>query len=172
MFLTLQTMMAIASDLATMHDVLPPEMFDLMAPAGTEWDAPVIGLPFETAPIPGPDVYNLRRIRTGKPEVDLQRRQEVARLHDASPWTPPEDDVALGSNNWAVGGRLARDGGALVANDMHLAIRVPNTWYRARLGNEADANGCMSWSAPSWPSSLVTGSNTHVAWGFTNTYAD
>ena len=30
-------------------------------------------------------------------------------------------------------GRLTADGGALVANDMHLAIRVPNTWYRAAL---------------------------------------
>ena len=35
------------STLATMEKVLPPEMFELLAPAGTEWDAPVVGAPFE-----------------------------------------------------------------------------------------------------------------------------
>ena len=59
---------------------------------------------------------------------------------------------------------------------MHLTVRVPNTWYRASL----------EWPDPSSPSgslrligitlpgvpALVVGSNTHVAWGFTNTYAD
>jgi len=177
MFLTLQDEDGdYESTLATMHDTLPQEMFDLLAPAGTEWDAPVVGLPFETAPVPGPDVYNLRRTRTGKPEIDLQRREEVARLQDASPWTPAEGDVALGSNSWAVGGRLTSDGGALVANDMHLAVRVPNTWYRARLewpnaDPAGEPNVLVGTTLPGVPT-LVTGSNTYVAWGFTNTYAD
>jgi acyl-homoserine lactone acylase PvdQ len=35
---------------------------------------------------------------------------------------------ALGSNNWAVSGAHSTDGNAIVANDMHLFIRVPNTW--------------------------------------------
>ena len=38
-----------------------------------------------------------------------------------------------GSNNWAVAGRLSTSGSALVANDMHLGIRVPGIWYRARI---------------------------------------
>ena len=72
MFLTLQDEDgAYESSLTTMREVLPPEMFDLMAPAGTEWDAPVVGLPFEVPPVPGPEVYNLRRKRTGKPEIEL-----------------------------------------------------------------------------------------------------
>ena len=40
-------------------------------------------------------------------------------------------DGAIGSNSWAISGRLTADGRALVANDMHLTVRVPNTWYRA-----------------------------------------
>ena len=36
-----------------------------------------------------------------------------------------------GSNNWAVGGAISATGSAIVANDMHLGIRVPNTWFRA-----------------------------------------
>ena len=38
-----------------------------------------------------------------------------------------------GSNGWAVAGVHTADGGALLANDMHLPIGVPNTWYRASL---------------------------------------
>jgi penicillin amidase len=32
-----------------------------------------------------------------------------------------------------VSGALTADGNAIVANDMHLFIRVPNTWYRASM---------------------------------------
>ena len=72
----------------------------------------------------------------------------------------------------------------LVANDMHLAVRVPNTWYRASLEWPlGDARGRPEPSSPSGSlrligitlpgaPALVVGSNTHVAWGFTNTYAD
>ncbi len=176
MFLTLQDEDGeYESTLATMHEVLPPEMFDLMAPAGTEWDAPVVGLPFETPPVPGAEVYNLRRMRTGKPEIELPDRSDIVERDGRMPWDAGEPDVALGSNNWAVAGSLTRNGSALVANDMHLAIRVPNTWYRARLEwpdeVTAEPHVVVGTTLPGVPS-LVTGSNTHVAWGFTNTYAD
>jgi penicillin amidase len=83
---------------------------------------------------------------------------------------------AIGSNNWAVAGRLTEDGGALVANDMHLTVRVPNTWYRAWLEWPDPSNGSspirlIGITLPGVPA-LVVGSNTHIAWGFTNTYAD
>ena len=39
----------------------------------------------------------------------------------------------LGSNNFAVSGALTEDGRAIVANDMHLTLRAPNIWFRARL---------------------------------------
>ena len=82
----------------------------------------------------------------------------------------------MGSNNFAVAGRLTADGGALVANDMHLGIRVPNTWYRAALewpdaANASEPNRLIGVTLPGVPA-LVVGSNTHIAWGFTNTYAD
>ncbi|MBV9343743.1 MAG: penicillin acylase family protein [Gammaproteobacteria bacterium] len=80
---------------------------------------------------------------------------------------------AAGSNNWAVAGRLSASGAALVANDMHLGLRVPPVWYHARLltqgsGSEPalDLNGV---TLPGTPL-LVAGSNRHIAWGFTNSY--
>jgi penicillin amidase len=176
MFLTLQDENGeYESTLATMQNVLPPEVFDLMVPAGTEWDAPVVGAAFQGAPVPGADVYNLRRIRTGKPEIELPERPDVARQDAVLPWDATRSDAALGSNGWAVSGDLTSTGSALVANDMHLAIRVPNTWYRARLEWTDDSTGerhvLVGTTLPGVPS-LVTGSNTHLAWGFTNTYAD
>jgi penicillin amidase len=177
MFLTLQDEDGeYESTLATMREVLPPQMMDFLAPPGTEWDAPVVGQQFEVPPVPGPDIYNLRRLRTGRPEIEIPPVPDVARRQEDMPWADREGDVAVGSNSWAVSSQLTRGGGALVANDMHLQIRVPNTWYRARL-EWPGATGTdpphvlVGTTLPGLPT-LVTGSNTHVAWGFTNTYAD
>ena len=59
---------------------------------------------------------------------------------------------------------------------MHLFIRVPNTWYRASMewpdpAMPSDPHRLIGVTLPGVPA-LVTGSNTHIAWGFTNTYAD
>jgi penicillin amidase len=83
------------------------------------------------------------------------------------------DPEAIGSNNWVVTGRLTADGAPLLANDMHLDVRVPNTWYRAQLEwtDAADSHRLIGVTLPGSPA-IVVGSNTFVAWGFTNTYAD
>jgi penicillin amidase len=169
MFITLQDYTgSYESTLATMNDVMPKAMVDLMAPDGTEWDSPIVGAPFSTPPIPGPDVYDLRARR-------MEKRDRI-RLRPPPPETsllPSRSDESVGSNNWVVSGRLTEDGAPLVANDMHLAVRVPNTWYRASLewpGDDASMR-LIGITLPGAPA-LVVGSNTHVAWGFTNTYAD
>ncbi|MHC5804482.1 penicillin acylase family protein, partial [Streptococcus pyogenes] len=74
---------------------------------------------------------------------------------------------AIGSNAFAVGGDLA-NGGALIANDMHLSLRVPNLWFRTRLTypdpshlhQKIDITGV---SLPGTPA-IVAGSNRHIAW--------
>ncbi len=185
MFITLQDYTgSYESTLATMSDLMPKPMVDLLVPDGTEWDSPVVGTAFSVPPIPGPDVYDLRARRSGKKEriVLPPPRQETSLPPGlgVTPWDLGFDsdrgESAVGSNNWVIAGRLTADGAPLVANDMHLTVRVPNTWYRAAL----------EWPDPSSPSgplrligitlpgvpALVVGSNTHIAWGFTNTYAD
>jgi penicillin amidase len=66
---------------------------------------------------------------------------------------------------------LTATGAALVANDMHLNLRVPAVWYRARLRTTGEPGGAgldlIGATLPGAPL-LVVGSNTHVAWGFTN----
>jgi penicillin amidase len=142
---------------AQMRAALPPAAFDfLLARDGTH-EAPLQGAPTPTPSIPGPDILNLRLdpVATG-PIAD-------------------GDDQRPGSNNFAVGGALT-GAGALVANDMHLALRAPNIWFRARLrypdpqapGQVIDLNGL---TLPGMPA-LVAGSNGHIAWGYTNSYGD
>jgi len=137
------------------HSVLPPEVYSWMYPQGTSWDAPIMGAPREVPPIPAADVYSIRNVPDNAPPAQEQGRYPLR-----------------GSNNWAVSGALTGNERALVANDMHLGHRVPNIWYQARLkvlGSEArDVTGV---TLPGTPF-IISGSNTQVAWGYTNSYGD
>jgi penicillin amidase len=190
MFVTLQDPEgAYESTIATMNDLLPPEMVNFLTPDGTEWDTPVIGAAFVTPPIPPAGIYDARSRRRGKLPIELPKRPEETRdTTGLWRWHPgsmtdglagislgSQSDTALGSNNFAVAGHLTRNGGALLANDMHLFIRVPNIWYRAAFEwpgtNPAEPHRLYGVTLPGVPA-MVAGSNTHVAWGFTNTYGD
>lgn len=139
---------------------LPPALFDLLVRDGTRWDAPLMGQPRGDALLPGADQVDLRRLPgpTG-----------------AGPGAASGGD-APGSNNFAVAGALTRDGRAIVADDMHLGLRAPNIWFRVRL-RYADANApggnvdIAGFSLPGQPA-VIVGSNTHIAWAFTNGYVD
>ncbi len=74
-----------------------------------------------------------------------------------------------GSNAWAVAGSKTADGRAILANDMHTAISVPNIWYRCRVKwNEGDVAGVVLPGTPL----VVAGSSRHLAWGVTSLMAD
>lgn len=87
--------------------------------------------------------------------------QNVGLVTDAP---PPK-----GSNGWVVGPSKTWDGRTIMANDMHLSLRVPNIWYRAevRYGNVR----LIGLTLPGVPL-IVVGSNGKVAWGFTNIKGD
>ena len=81
----------------------------------------------------------------------------------------------VGSNSWAVAGRMTATGAALIANDMHLNQRVPTVWYHARLRVTGSASmPALDMTGVTLPGAplLVAGSNGHIAWGFTNSYGD
>ena len=196
MFITLQDPDGTyEATLGTMHDVLPETMAEFLAPIGTEWDTPIVGSALAVPPIPGPEVYDLRSRRTGKPSPTpnhqlstpnrlrpLEQETSSRDTHtgrwalDVGNWELGVDrDGAIGSNNWAISGRLTTDARALVANDMHLTVRVPNTWYRASLEWQGPADPAphrlVGVTLPGVPA-VAVGSNTHVAWGFTNSQGD
>jgi penicillin G amidase len=185
MFVTLQDPDGVyESAQATMQELLPPEMLDFLTPEGTpEWDTAIDGTTFQMPPIPPATAHDARARRRGKPTGELPKRPELV-MNDIGSrlWALGSGrggnggNEAIGSNNFAVAGRLTPDGGALLANDMHLFIRVPGVWYRAAfewpdVSRPNETHRLYGVTLPGVPS-MVVGSNTHVAWGFTNTYGD
>jgi penicillin amidase len=81
---------------------------------------------------------------------------------------------AVGSNNYALAGARTDSGAAIVSNDMHLGLQLPNTWYRLalRVGDGAGQRRSVGVTLPGAPPLIITGSNGHVAWAFTNSYGD
>ncbi len=154
--------------LGAMWDTLPPPLAEFLTTRGTEWDAPIVGGPIETPPVPDASVVDLRRTSTADPSVRSAGRAAAPRLRDRGP-------VASGSNSWVVSGERTAHGGALVSNDMHLPHGIPNIWYRARLewGGRDDTprHAVTGVTLPGAPP-VVVGSNGAVAWGFTNSYGD
>lgn len=84
---------------------------------------------------------------------------------------------SVGSNNYALAGSRSTNGAAIVADDMHLGLQLPNIWYRLalRFPDPAAPGGqrrLVGVSLPGAPPSVIVGSNGQVAWAFTNSYAD
>ncbi len=137
------------------YSVLSPEIYDWLYPQGTSWDAPLMGEPRTVAAIPAADAYSIRDVPDTAPPANERGRYPLR-----------------GSNNWAVSGALTQNGRAIVSNDMHLGLSTPNIYYQARLVIDGtDARDVTGVSLPGTPF-IIAGSNTQVAWGFTNSYGD
>ena len=137
------------------HRLLPAEAFEWLYPEGTAWDAPLMGEPRAALPLPPPETFSVREYR-GEP----------------APAAEAGKDPLNGSNNWAVAGELTATGRAIVANDMHLGLTAPNIYYRARLVVPGDpVREVTGVTLPGAPF-VVAGSNTQIAWGYTNSYGD
>ena len=70
-----------------------------------------------------------------------------------------------GSNSVAVSGRRSATGGALIANDPHLGIVIPNLWLIA--GVKSPSYHAVGLMGPGLPVFAI-GRNPHIAWGGTN----
>ncbi len=156
MFQTLTSQEQEERMLSVMQDVLVPEVVDFLTPDTDGYDTVLVG---------------------GKESRRPRRPTPVGAIRNllmASSGSPPlasiDPDVGvLGSNQWAVSGRKTRDGRAMVVNDMHLGLGVPNIWYRAQwMYGDARFYGV---TLPGLPLP-VAGSNERIAWGYTNVDAD
>jgi penicillin amidase len=144
-----------------LRDNTTPEQLAVLLPEGSDYDVPLDTIAtsappwFVRAPWPqhGPAWFG----------------------HPASvPLSSESLGSTVGSSQWALAGSRTAHGGALLANDMHLGLRLPHIWYRARFIFD-EAPGILRRVAgvtlPGVPF-MIVGSNEHVAWGFTNSYGD
>ena len=154
--------------LAALRSLYPAPVTDFLDAPDAHWASPMAGKPPSLPPIPGTKAIDL----SAAPSTAAAPAPATARVADLSLPRPHP-----GSNSFAVSAYLSQTGHALVANDPHLTLRVPPTWYRARLIYPAAAASATSPTTltgvflPGMPA-LVIGTNGHVAWGLTNSGGD
>lgn len=151
--------------LTTLRDVLGERPLAFFAPVLTPDDAALDGSTAPLAPIPFPSDIDLRptaKSASTTPAVFAPLAQ----------FAPPAPDFLPGSNSFAVSGAHTASGAALLANDPHLGLSVPNIWYRAVLEwSDPAPHRLVGVTLPGLPF-LVLGSNGHIAWGLTVSFAD
>ncbi|MDE0282622.1 MAG: penicillin acylase family protein [Gammaproteobacteria bacterium] len=142
-----------------LHETFGADVANFLAPVGSHYDAPLddTPIPLYTPRVPEAHEIDLRDIPLNPENLKDVRMS----------WENP------GSNAFAVSGKLTSHGSALLANDMHLVLLVPNIWYRmhwqwADAGKDRMASGLTLPGLP-W---LIAGSNGQIAWGFTNSNVD
>lgn len=143
-----------------MQAALPPKVAEFLLPKVDAYTRRLLGLDrpgFLDPPLPVADLAAV-----------LHRKEQP-------PFAGREDglvkDIVFkpGSNAWLVGAAKGAGGRAILANDMHLDLGVPNIWYRAEL--HYDGVQLAGLTLPGLPV-VISGSNQRVAWGFTASGAD
>jgi len=157
--------------LGLMKAVLSGDVFAFLDPKGSIWDAAIDGSQLPTSPMPTKAWPSASALVKNKNHTKIVQHAESKYQGDHLP----------GSNSWAISGSLTASGSAMVANDMHLGIRVPNTWFRASFEypmhnsskgpSPSELKKITGATLPGTPN-MVIGSNGDIAWGFTNSYGD
>lgn len=134
-----------------MERLLPPEIFNFFVKNGSNWEAALDGSKLPILPIPDFDSFNYLDISSEKTS-NTSFQPKLG-----------------GSNQWAVTKERSKDNKAILACDMHLELAVPNIWYRAAFHYHEDNEDIKIFGVtiPGAPL-MIIGSNTHIAWGFTN----
>ncbi|RZL32264.1 MAG: penicillin acylase family protein, partial [Rubrivivax sp.] len=105
-------------DVATglLHDSVPSDWYAFLTQHSADWQAALDDSRMAPVPLPA------------GPLPDVLRAAKVAcsdcRLRDSRD---------IGSNNFAVAAAHGVGGRALLADDMHLGLRVPGTWFKVRM---------------------------------------
>ena len=152
--------------LGLMKAILSADVYSFLNPKGSIWDAAIDNSHYQPAPMPNNawPAASTTHILPQSATVPYYAGVAVNRY---------QADEFPGSNSWAISGDISNTGSAIIANDMHLGIRVPNTWFRASFEYLAKNKAVKVTGAtlPGTPN-IVVGSNGNIAWGFTNSYGD
>jgi penicillin amidase len=138
--------------------------------------------PASTVPDATGDVPYLARART---TLDVEKLELAAagarRVRDAMAdvrtleraLEPRESFV--GSNEWGVAGSHSVTGRPMIANDPHLSLNIPSTFYELHLTVSDDpVDGPMNVSGVGFPGTpgVILGQNDHITWGATTNPMD
>jgi penicillin amidase len=112
------------------------------------------------------ELYNAYRnpIEFEQSDILPEYRSAVVENTLASVTPQKEDPLAIGSNNWVVGGALTADGNTYMANDPHRTIAIPSLRYMVHL--VAPGWNVIGGGEPEIPG-ISIGHNEYGAWGLT-----
>lgn len=152
---------------AALSERVSPDLLRFLLPTSSHWDAPLDSMP-------APDAASTSTAAPTPPPAPDWLPAAPLRTAELDPGASGLDTSMIGSNSWAINRNASFDGRAIVANDMHLGLSLPNIWYRVVL-RAPDRNGVVRQltgvSLPGTPG-IVAGSNGRIAWGFTNSYGN
>lgn len=113
-------------------------------------------------------MYRDNKVFNQNPQVRNQKSNSLPST-ELSINRVPGGQEGIGSNNWALNGRLTVSGKPLLANDPHLGLSAPAIWYVAHV--EAPGLNVIGATLPGIPA-VVLGRTDKFAWSFTNTGPD
>jgi len=129
------------------------DRFDFLYPDFFDFNDPVI--PVET----DWSFIDVAQTETPQGELPLDSISEIMEKPD------PDN----GSNNWAVSGSKSYSGNPILANDPHLGLNLPSIWFVMQLATpKHNSYGATLPGALA----IISGFNTHIAWGETNATRD
>lgn len=92
----------------------------------------------------------------------------LSQYEQVKTWLPVQRG-GEGSNSWVLAPKASLNRRPLLANDPHLAVSIPSTWYENHLiCPDVAVSGA---SLPGAPGVLI-GHNADIAWGMTNAFVD
>jgi len=155
--------------LGLMKAILSADVYAFLNPKGSIWDAALDNSQYQPSPIP----KKAWPSASSADSNNVKHAEKTIGLAQNTNYLQYQADEFSGSNNWGVSGNISTTGSAIIANDMHLGIRVPNTWFRASFEYPV-ANKQIKVTGATLPGTpnMIVGSNGHIAWGFTNSYGD
>jgi len=141
---------------------VPPDWYQFLTQHSANWQAAIDDSQVSAIPMPASPYPAWLKTPPANACQSCDPRQRT-----------PNDSRDIGSNNFAIAASHSIAGRAIVADDMHLSVRVPGIWYKAQLiyGEAEQQVSVAGVSLPGAPA-IVAGSNGHIAWGYTNSTAD
>ncbi|MGA8045887.1 MAG: penicillin acylase family protein, partial [Dermatophilaceae bacterium] len=154
------------------------QILELYPPLDVETRPPILSAQEWDPSSNGPADSRVALERLGVDLADVDRVEQayarVAVAMEAMPAAVGRGE-AVGSNSWVVTGSKSSTGAPILANDPHLAVGIPSTFYQVGLHCRAVTSSCpfdVSGFSFSGVPGVVIGHNQQIAWGLTNLNAD
>lgn len=140
-----------------LRQALGEKVMDLLFPYSSPFLEPII---------PSGTSWNFR---AQLPQIPEKKFVPLSGLSDSYSSFSEESKSGIGSNNWAVSGKMTKSGYPILGNDPHLGFNLPSLWYEIQLVSpEVNVYGVSLLGDPT----VIIGFNNRIAWGFTNAGSD